>query len=1330
MKSTRNTGLEIVNDDVLNSAPLCMSSASFWKPHHIVQSAWLEHGPFAFWLVDALRPRTIVELGTHNGFSYFSFCQAVQRIGLTTACYAVDTWQGDEHAGFYGNEIYQQVSAINERDYSGFSTLLRCRFDEALPNFADGTIDLLHIDGRHTYDDVRTDFESWRPKLSPSAIVLFHDTNVRERNFGVWRFWDELTGQHPSFEFIHGHGLGILAVGENIPLRLQPLFDLSREQQDEVRAIYASIGHAVNKQHILDVVQADAAKQRSDFETTAAKLRSDYETAVAERAKNQRLLEDALSENATLHAAQQVALAEMEALHHEVIKQTSVSNTALARIQQLEQSISWRASAPMRSILGRLPQSVKLTLRRGAKALWWAATPHRMPKRIEFMRQRRRQLNSDAGGTNALQPIQTPSPENIARELFAEQQSEVSPDAAATAISSFAHQPLISIVMPVYKTPIQWLRRAVESLQEQYYTHWELCVVDDCSPSTDQKELLLRMAATDPRIKVKRMEQNGGISAASNVALEMAAGEYIALLDHDDEITPDALFRIVETINAQPDADFIYTDECKIDDTPGRRLFEFVLKPDWSPEIMFNCMITGHLTVYRKALIEDVGGFRSEYDFSQDYDLAFRASEAAKRIVHIERVLYLWRSIPGSAAGGGKDFARESNIAALNDALRRQGIPGQATPLPHANLVRITAPLNQAKVSIIIPSDSHKNLEKVLTSVRNGTDHDNYEVVVVCNGPLAEQLSKEFADWPEARFVRYDKKYNFSDKCNEGARAANGDIVIFYNDDVFPIGRDWIERLIEYLWVPGVGGVSPKLLHEDNAIQYAGMISGTPGLCGTAYNNIPNDAHDAFLTMHNFVRNVSILSGACCAFRKNVFWEVGGFDAMNTPDGHSDMDLSYKLIEAGYRCVYTPYSLLHHIGNHSWGAKKTKYKADIFALRRWGKYVSTDPYFTDSMKRVLYGDFRFNFKIFADIDSQNVEQAGPDVLLVSHELTLTGAPRMLFYAAWALKLAGCFPVIVAPADGPLRAEIMKAGIVVIIDESIRQDHFLFERFARNFDLAIANTIDLIDVVRQLSKIDILRTVWWLHEAQGLLEKPLLTCGISWERVQTLCVSHYARQFVPHAIPSTVIHNGVPDLGDQGVVPPSSNKLTFVVAGTLEPRKGQDILIEAIALMPIEMRHECRFVFTGKLWDGNKGFWEKAKAQAMNMPEVEYLGLLNHEDVLRLMSSSDIIVCPSRDDPFPLVVVEAAMLSKPSILSDHVGVREVFDEASCFVFESEDAKALAAQLAAAYERRESLSTMGQAARVVYDRDLSMKVFSERFTAFILKLVEEGTLKTRH
>lgn len=1308
--------------------PSWLNEASFWKPRHIAESAWLEHGPFAFWLIDAVRPKTLVELGTHNGFSYFSFCQAVQQIGLSTACYAVDTWLGDEHAGFYGSEIYERVSRINDQEYSRFSRLLRCRFDDALPNFADSSVDMLHIDGRHGYNDVRIDFESWLPKLSSSAVVLFHDTNVRERDFGVWRLWRELVDRYPSFEFIHGHGLGVLAVGPDIPSGLRPLMNLPAEHVDSIRAAYASLGRAVSLQHQCDMVQHDLALLLSECrEMKAERDRSTSEIGVAQEeieaaSKETRQLsadhQAALaiiarlkSENAALVAlnnrdrvACESALAQNGQLRGELAAQAAATHTALARIQQLEQSAVWRASTPLRGVLDRMPPSVKLSLRRAAKTVWWAVTPHRMPERIAFLRDQRKLLPpSDA--------------EDIAREIFAEQQSELSPEAAAQAISSFARRPLISVIMPVYKTPIQWLRRAVESLQEQYYPDWELCVVDDFSPTDAQRVLLQKLAAADPRIKLKVMEHNGGISAASNAGLRIAQGEYIALLDHDDELTPDALFRIAETINSQPDADFIYSDECKIDDTPARRLFDFIFKPDWSPEIMFNGMITGHLTVYSKKLVENAGGFRSDYDFSQDYDLALRASELAVNIVHVERLLYLWRSIPGSAAGGGKDFARESNIAALNDALRRRGIVGRASPLPHANYVRITERLEETRVSLVIPSDSHKNLEKVLSSIRGGTDYDNYEVVVVCNGPLADRLSDEFRDWEKARFVKYDKKYNFSDKCNEGARAANGDIVIFYNDDVFPIERDWVERLIEYLWVPGVGGVSPKLLYANDTIQYAGMISGTPGLCGTAYNNLPWNGDSGFLTMHKYVRNVSILSGACCALKKDVFFAVGGFDAINTPDGHSDMDLSYKLIEAGYRCVYTPYSLLHHIGNHSWGAKKTKYKADMFALSRWGKYVSKDPYFTDSMKRVLYHDFRFTYKIYADNSNARCESSGPDVLLVSHELTQTGAPRMLFYAALAIKQAGGFPVVVAPEDGPLRDELVRSGIVVIIDESIRYNHFLFERFARNFDLAIVNTIALSGVTKMLSAIDILETIWWLHEAQEIQNRWHETQGIHWERVRTLAVSNYARQFIPENIPAKVLYNGVPDESADEIA--LQSKLTFVLAGTIEPRKGQDILVDAIALLPEQVRRQCRFIIVGKLWQSHQSYWEAIRARLRRLPEVEYLGSLNHSETLKLLSSCDVLVCPSRDESFSLVAAEAAMLSKPCILSDHVGVHEAFDERSCFVFESGKTEALTARLLAAYESRVDLPEMGRAARAVFEQRLSLGSFNERFLAFVLE-----------
>src|SRR5690348_9660353 len=229
----------------------CLSAASFWWPLQLgPQPSWVEHAPFAFWLVGALRPRVVVELGTHGGFSYFTLCQAVQQHGLDTRCHAVDTWKGDEHAGFYGEEVFERVRAHHDRHYSSFSTLIRSTFDAALPQFDDGSVDLLHIDGRHLYADVRHDFETWRAKMSDRGIVLLHDTNVRDGDFGAFRFWSELAAHHPHFEFLHGHGLGVLGVGTRLPGALHDLFAATADDETvlQIRQAYSRLGGTLTLQ--------------------------------------------------------------------------------------------------------------------------------------------------------------------------------------------------------------------------------------------------------------------------------------------------------------------------------------------------------------------------------------------------------------------------------------------------------------------------------------------------------------------------------------------------------------------------------------------------------------------------------------------------------------------------------------------------------------------------------------------------------------------------------------------------------------------------------------------------------------------------------------------------------------------------------------------------------------------------------------------------------------------------------------------------------------------------------------------------------------------------
>ena len=252
----------------------CLSGASFWQPSRLALSAWLDHAPLAFWLIDVIRPRQLVELGTHRGLSYCAFCQAVERLEVGTRCYAVDSWRGDEHSGFYGEDVIEELRNYHDPRYSGFSQLLRMDFDDAVTNFENGSIDLLHIDGRHFYEDVRHDFETWRSKLSDRAIVVFHDTNVRDRGFGVFRLWKELSEQHPSFEFVHGYGLGILGFGTALPRGLKPLFDLSAEPsgRDKLRAAYTQLGTRLQTIYHLETAESGMRGQIRHLETVLTEL--------------------------------------------------------------------------------------------------------------------------------------------------------------------------------------------------------------------------------------------------------------------------------------------------------------------------------------------------------------------------------------------------------------------------------------------------------------------------------------------------------------------------------------------------------------------------------------------------------------------------------------------------------------------------------------------------------------------------------------------------------------------------------------------------------------------------------------------------------------------------------------------------------------------------------------------------------------------------------------------------------------------------------------------------------------------------------------------------
>ncbi|QCS66890.1 class I SAM-dependent methyltransferase [Achromobacter denitrificans] len=307
-------------------------------PEYVPFSAWHEHAPFAFWLTAALKPACFVELGAHNGYSYMAVCQLVKLLGLPTRAYAVDTWEGDDHASFYGEEVIQNLRAVHDPKYGAFSRLLRMRFDQALPSFPDASIDLLHIDGRHGYEDVCEDFYSWQSKVSTRGVVLFHDTNVRERGFGVWQLWAELKDKYPSFEFLHGHGLGVLCVGRDVPKSILRLTQLNDQQIARIRAFYWSLGSRISEIHLLRNTEADLWRRFGEANAMIAELQGLQTRSEADLRK---LSSDLAQE-------QQNVVGAMEQ-----------TESLASQLKLMEQSRSWRFALRLQKIAAAMPAPVR-----------------------------------------------------------------------------------------------------------------------------------------------------------------------------------------------------------------------------------------------------------------------------------------------------------------------------------------------------------------------------------------------------------------------------------------------------------------------------------------------------------------------------------------------------------------------------------------------------------------------------------------------------------------------------------------------------------------------------------------------------------------------------------------------------------------------------------------------------------------------------------------------------------------------------------------------------------------------------------------------------------
>ncbi len=524
-----------------------------------------------------------------------------------------------------------------------------------------------------------------------------------------------------------------------------------------------------------------------------------------------------------------------------------------------------------------------------------------------------------------------------------------------------SYRPTISIVVPAYDTPEPYLRLMLDSVIDQVYPYWELCIVDDASPTTIVADVVAEYASREPRVKFSRRAENGHISRTSNDALALAGGQFVALLDHDDTLAPEALFSVVALLNRHPDADFIYSDEDKVDDE-GKRSGPF-FKPDWSPDSFLTRMYTAHLAVFRRSVLEDVGGFRAGFEGSQDYDLVLRVTERTDRIHHIPEILYHWRVHGGSVTSGAaaKPYAYDAAIKALNEAMERRGEGGRVDHLgeDRGNYVVRYAIRRPGKVSVIIPTrDLAEDVRRCVESIFAHTAYDDYEIILLDNGSVKPETMRVFARLermsPERfRVVRHDVPFNYSEINNFAAQQATGEYFLFLNNDTEVLVDDWMTLMVEQAQRSSIGAVGAKLLYGDGSVQHAGVVIGIGGIAGHAFRHFPADA-DGYYNYLRTANNFSAVTAACLMTRRSVFEEVGGFDE-ELAVAYNDVDLCLRIGRAGYRIVYLPYVELRHYESKSRGYDVTEEQEErdrrerLLMVRKWDIGNYRDPYYNPNL---------------------------------------------------------------------------------------------------------------------------------------------------------------------------------------------------------------------------------------------------------------------------------------------------------------------------------------------------------------------------------------------
>jgi len=976
------------------------------------------------------KPQTILEIGTSNGGSLYLFCKVATS---DATIISIDLSDGEFGGELYPNwkiPFYQSFKEPNQKLYLIRENSHDQKAINLTKNFLqEKKFDLIFIDGDHTYEGVKKDFEMYSSLLNEDGIIVFHDINKTiKENVGVPKLWNEIKSNHPSIEIIDvngadNYGLGIIFSSELSPKYVNALQAVSKLKEKQISMLNRKLRHSEEEleNQTPMVALLNIYSNRPDLQnlfpevknydfrnllnwavnTDSNNIGSIYEKNII--SKNKKSYKQELEKRLPLlqqqetiskleeeKKQQQTTISKLKKEHqnikeeileinskkeefetdlghaHKVIQKITHEHHLLSNeLTEIKSGLTWSIFSKTQKTLSKLfPSNTKryafvylpkqyfiYSRQYGIKSATQLS--------LNLIKQKRFSLF--ALGTNLQN--QNTTWKNL--QNF----DDIQINSIRKKIANFKIKPKISIILPVYDVEKKWLRRAIDSVREQLYENWELCIVDDASTKPHIKFVLNEFANKDSRIKVKFLENNQNISGASNEALSMVSGDYVGLLDHDDEIYSDALFEVAKAINEHSNMDIIYSDENHVN-PQGERIDPF-FKPDYSPDLLFCCHYMVHFIVYRTSLLKQLGGFRKGFEGSQDYDLILRAVEKTTKIHHISKPLYGWRNIPTSTAVniGAKKYAPIAAKKALTEALERRKIDAIPEYMPEIGYFRLKYKiLSNPLVSIIIVThDNPKLLLKLLSSIEKKTTYQNYELIIIDRKSETKE-ALEFFKTINKNVIRYDNELNISDVYNFAAKNTKGDYLLFMNDDMEIISPDWIESMLGPCQRKEVGIVGAQLIYpkainyrkqiSNETIQHAGVVLGIGGIAGHAFRHI-NYLQNGYFGFNKTIRNYSAVTGACMLVKKDVFNQVHGYDPLFNV-AYGDVDFCLRVRQAGYLVVYTPFAKIYHYESATREILNPPEDAYNFVERWQNDLIKGDPYYNKNLS-LLREDFSLSF---------------------------------------------------------------------------------------------------------------------------------------------------------------------------------------------------------------------------------------------------------------------------------------------------------------------------------------------------------------------------------